>query len=239
MKEYYISDGQNTIGPLSKLKLFSQNITKETLVWYEGLNEWKKAEDIEELADLFSSKQLPPPLPRQATPIRPFSESVDHRNYTMSGTESSQKKKSTKKIVLWCCSVFVILCALGVIGYYVYEEEQYKYEQKQYYNTKSNESLHPETYLSLDIENVDYNNLTGIVRNYSTHTTYEQPQMKISYYDKNGKVLQSNVYTIKGIYPPQSSTPCKVKIKFPRGLKKLINTTDCDVEIIGAKVKQS
>ena len=233
MKDYYISDGQNTIGPLSKLKLFSQNITKETLVWYEGLSEWKRAGDIEELADLFSSKQIPPLPPKQATPIRHFSESVDHHNDTMSGTESSQKKKSTKKIVLWCCSVFVILCVLGVIGYYVYEEEQYKYEQKQY----SNESLHPESYLSIDIEHADFNKITGIVRNYSKHTTYEQLQMKLSYYDKNGKVLQSNVYTIKGTFQPQSSTPCKVKIKFPRGLKNLINTTDIDVEIIGATVK--
>lgn len=232
---YYISDGQDTIGPLSKLKLYSQNITKDTLVWYEGLSEWKRAGDVEELADLFSSKQVTPPLPIQATPIRPFSESVDQRNYAMSEAEPSQKKRSTKKIVLWCCSIFVILCVLGVIGYYVYEEEQYKYEQQQY----SNESLHPESYLSLDIEHADFNKLTCVVRNYSKHTTYEQLQMKISYYDKNRNVLQSNVYTIKGTFHPQSSTPCKVRIKFPRGLKNLINATDYDVEIIGATVKQN
>lgn len=235
MKEYYISDGQNTIGPLSKLNLFNQNISKDTLVWYEGLSEWKKAGDIEELADLFSIKQVPPPLPKQTHRLHPFSESIDRRNYTMSETEPNQKKKSTKKIVLWCCGVFVILCVLGVIGYYVYEEEQYKYELQQC----SNESLHPESYLSLDIEHADFNKLTGVVRNYSKHTTYEQLQMKLSYYDKDDKVLQSNVYTIKGTYPPQSSTPCKVKIKFPRGLKNLISTTDCDVEIIGATVKQN
>lgn len=235
MKEYFIFNGQDTIGPLSKLKLFSQNITKETLVWYEGLNEWKRAGDIEELADLFSNKQVPPPLPGQSTPIQSLSESADQRYKAKSEFGPKQKKKSTKKIVFWCCGIFVILGVLGVVGYYVYEEEQYKYEQKQY----SNESLYPESYLSFDIENVDFNKLTGVVRNYSQYTTYEQFQMKLFYYDKNRKVLQSNIYTIKGTFYPQSSTPCKVRIKFPRGLKNLINTTDCDVEIIGATVKQN
>lgn len=123
-----------------------------------------------------------------------------------------------------------------MIGYAVFEHEQYKSKQEQYDNTISNESLHPESYLTLDIENVDFNNLTGIVRNLSKYTTYEQIQMKFSYYDNNGKVLQSNVYTIKGTFHPQSSSPCKVKVKLPKGLKNLINTTNYDVEIIGAKV---
>lgn len=70
MKYFYISDGQNTIGPLSKLKLFSKNITKDTLVWYEGLSEWKKAGDMEELADLFSNRQTPPPNTKPYNPNR-------------------------------------------------------------------------------------------------------------------------------------------------------------------------
>lgn len=236
MKEYYISDGQNTIGPLSKLKLLSQNITKETWVWYEGLSEWKRVGDIDKLSDLFSSKQIPPPLRGQRPQMPPFSESAYQQCNVSKAVEPKEKKKSKKKIVLWCFGIFFLSCVFAVIGYAVFEHEQYKSKQEQYDNTISNESLHPESYLTLDIENVDFNNLTGIVRNLSKYTTYEQIQMKFSYYDKNGKVLQSNVYTIKGTFPPQSSSPCKVKVKLPKGLKNLINTTNYDVEIIGAKV---
>lgn len=236
MNEYYITDGQNTIGPLSKLKLLSQNITKETWVWYEGLSEWKRADEIEELSDLFSSKQIPPPLSGQRLHIQPFSESTYQQYNVSEDADPKEKKKSKKKIVLWGFGIFFLSCVFAVIGYAVFEHEQFKSKQEQYDNTISNESLHPESYLTLDIENADFNNLTGIVRNFSKYTTYEQIQMKFSYYDKNGKVLQSNVYTIKGTFPPQSSSPCKVKVKLPKGLKKLINTTNCDVEIIGAKV---
>lgn len=230
MQYYYISDGQNTIGPLSKLKLISQNITKETLVWSEGLSEWKKAGDIEELADLFSSKQIPSPLPRQATPIHPFSESVYHRNYTMSGAESSQKKRSTKKIVFWSAGVFLLLSVLAVMGYFVYVQVQTD-------NIKSNEYLHPEWYLSLETENADFNILTGSIYNSSKYTTYEQIQIVFSYYDKKGNVLQSNVYTIDGTYYPQSDTPFEVKIRLPQGVKNFIKTKKCSIDIIGAGVK--
>lgn len=229
MKEYYILDGQNTIGPFSKLKLFSQKITKDTLVWYEGLSEWKRAGDIEELADLFSSKRVPPPLPRQSTPIHPFSESVDRRNYAMSEAEPSQKKKSTKKIVLWCCGVFILVCMLSVIGYYVYERVQVD-------RTKSDEYLHPEWYLSLDIENADFNILTGSIYNSSKYTTYEQVQIATTFYDKNGNDLQSNVYTIEGTFYPQSTTSFKVRIRLPQGVKNFINTKNCAVDIVGAGV---
>lgn len=113
MKEYYISDGQNTIGPLSKLKLLSQNITKETWVWYEGLSEWKRVGDIDELSDLFSSKQIPPPLRGQRPQMPPFSESAYQQCNVSKAVEPKEKKKSKKKIVLWCFGIFFYhVCSL-------------------------------------------------------------------------------------------------------------------------------
>ena len=53
MKQYYYSDGQQQIGPISKDELKLKGITKETLVWCEGLSNWTKAGEIEDLADLF------------------------------------------------------------------------------------------------------------------------------------------------------------------------------------------
>ena len=62
---YYYSDGQQQIGPISKDELKLKGITKETLVWCEGLSNWTKAGEVEDLADLFPKIPTPPPMPKQ------------------------------------------------------------------------------------------------------------------------------------------------------------------------------
>lgn len=68
MDQYYYSDGQSQFGPVSKEELLTKGITKETLVWYEGLADWIKAGDSKELEDLFPKVPTPPPLPKAVTP---------------------------------------------------------------------------------------------------------------------------------------------------------------------------
>lgn len=70
MKKYHYSDGDNQFGPLTIEELKDNKITKDTMVWYEGLDNWVKAGDVDELKELFkstppplsSSKQSPPPI---------------------------------------------------------------------------------------------------------------------------------------------------------------------------------
>jgi len=232
MKEYYISDGQNTIGPLSKLKLLSQNITKETWVWYEGLSEWKRVGDIDELSDLFSSKQIPPPLRGQRPQMPPFSESAYQQCNVSKAAEPKEKKKSKKKIVFWCVGSFFFLLVLVGIGYYYYEQ----YEKKEIqHKTENNEVFHPEWYLSVENRSITDNTLTGYIVNSSNYTTYKRIHIQFSYYDKNGKVLQTNAHTIYGTYYPHTSTPFKVKIRLPQGAKNYFNSKSYGVEIIGAE----
>ena len=58
------NDGQTT-GPFSKADLGQMaakgDLTRETWVWTQGQDGWKKAEDVDELAQLFTV--LPPPPP--------------------------------------------------------------------------------------------------------------------------------------------------------------------------------
>ena len=50
MKQYYLSKDQiSKEGPFSIKQLETKLIDKETLVWYEGLKEWKKVSEIKEL----------------------------------------------------------------------------------------------------------------------------------------------------------------------------------------------
>lgn len=60
MREYYYSDGQDKKGPFSINDLKLENLSKDTLIWYEGLKDWVPAEKIEELVEIL--KVTPPPL---------------------------------------------------------------------------------------------------------------------------------------------------------------------------------
>ena len=60
MKAYYYVKDENKIGPLSKADLKGK-ITKETLVWKEGMENWIAASQLSELNDLFQKE--PPPIP--------------------------------------------------------------------------------------------------------------------------------------------------------------------------------
>ena len=60
MKTYYINNGNENGGPFTIEELKLQDISTATLVWYNGMDEWKYAGEIEELAFLF--KVVPPPI---------------------------------------------------------------------------------------------------------------------------------------------------------------------------------
>lgn len=61
MSFYFIHTASGQEGPLSLEQLKTKNITKDTLVWREGLDQWAKAGTLTELKELFIV--VPPPLP--------------------------------------------------------------------------------------------------------------------------------------------------------------------------------
>ena len=60
MKKFYIFINDEQIGPLNIEDLKQHKITKETKVWFEGLEDWKNANEIEELKSILIS--IPPPI---------------------------------------------------------------------------------------------------------------------------------------------------------------------------------
>lgn len=52
MIKYFYSDGGEK-GPVTLDQLKKKNIQKETLIWYEGLDDWKPAKEIRELDEIF------------------------------------------------------------------------------------------------------------------------------------------------------------------------------------------
>jgi membrane protease subunit (stomatin/prohibitin family) len=64
---WHIADNGQTKGPFSKADLGrmagSGELTRQTFVWTQGQDGWKKAEDVQELAQLFTVMPPPPPPP--------------------------------------------------------------------------------------------------------------------------------------------------------------------------------
>lgn len=52
---YYSQDGQSRHGPVRPDELQKIGLTRETLIWREGLPDWVRAGDLAELAGLFST----------------------------------------------------------------------------------------------------------------------------------------------------------------------------------------
>lgn len=68
MRMYYINNGAENGGPFTLDQLKTQQLTKATFVWYQGMNDWKPAHEIEELNSFFTV--IPPPIKRTApTPV--------------------------------------------------------------------------------------------------------------------------------------------------------------------------
>lgn len=54
MRTYYINSGSENTGPFTLEELKNLQINKNTLVWYEGMDDWKHAVDLVEFAPFFT-----------------------------------------------------------------------------------------------------------------------------------------------------------------------------------------
>lgn len=78
MSEYYIGEESNRLGPYPKKELVNKSISRETLIWREGLDDWVEAGSLDELKFLFT--QVPPPIVnKKANQI--YSDPEDSREY--------------------------------------------------------------------------------------------------------------------------------------------------------------
>ncbi|MDD4823245.1 MAG: CD225/dispanin family protein [Bacteroidales bacterium] len=66
MKKYFYTDGTTNFGPFSLEELKEKHISRDTMVWFQELGEWKRAETVSELNELFLL--APPPLPGVKAP---------------------------------------------------------------------------------------------------------------------------------------------------------------------------
>ena len=66
MSRYYVADGMVQRGPFEMADLPGQGLRGETLVWTQGMQDWRRADEVEEL--IFAGV-LPRPLPPVPTQL--------------------------------------------------------------------------------------------------------------------------------------------------------------------------
>jgi hypothetical protein len=116
MKTYYIHNGTENSGPFILEELKAKKITKTTLVWSEGMDEWKYAGDITELKSILLV--LPPPLNK----IPPLPKEEEEEE------EEEEEKEIRKTILGLNKSIFFLASAIValIIGTLIFDSYQEK-----------------------------------------------------------------------------------------------------------------
>ncbi|WP_017257829.1 DUF4339 domain-containing protein [Pedobacter arcticus] len=215
MKKFYLNDGKDTQGPFNIEELRTKDINKSTPIWYEGLENWIKISEVDELRDLFNSP-IPPPFENNKSyppPVQP-----------MDYTEQLPEKKNNFGIVLQSIGgvAVCLIIILFSINYFGSKSSGSTYETPQTYQEKvmtveEIERSQPLNFLTAD---GNYNKnfwgdkikVHGVIKNNATVATYKDALVKITYYTKTKSELGSKEYRIYETFPPHSEVKFELKI---------------------------
>lgn len=137
MKAFFYLNGDQRVGPVNINELAAARINKETLVWCEGMADWKRAGDVYELQHLFQ-QQAPQPTqtPQQQQPQQqqynqqqPNYQQPQQQNYgnygnygNTGGTTSHNKPRmgalKVFSIIGMLLSLIVFFVGIGVMNLY-------------------------------------------------------------------------------------------------------------------------
>lgn len=106
--EYFILIDGKQIGPIALDKMKEHGVTGNTLVWRHGMDDWKPAGLVPEVAELL--RQTPPPLPPEVPPVRQ-PEEKDEETVEEFGVEEPSFRKYLKYVIPICLlAVMLFTC---------------------------------------------------------------------------------------------------------------------------------
>lgn len=113
---YIDAEGQQK-GPYLPEELRQENIKRETLVWTQGMEQWKRADEVAELGFLFSSQGA------VTNPVEPQAQQQPYVYAEQANTQIPPKPKSwliesvlvTILPFIFCCNVFSLLGIIGIV----------------------------------------------------------------------------------------------------------------------------
>jgi GYF domain 2 len=121
MQKIYINKDNLEQGPFSTDELKELKITKDTMVWFEGIDDWVKAIEVDELKENFIV--TPPPLKLKSSVVSPPTIVKSKSNDIL---KSSQSKK--QKVLL---TIGLLILSFGVFGgFFLYSKKQEEIKQE-------------------------------------------------------------------------------------------------------------
>ena len=116
MRQYFYAEGDQQLGPFSFDELKTKNLSPDTLVWFEGMTDWTRAGDVQELAELFTASTSAPPPPQwekinpDTPPPRSQSSYASQQSRYQPNRAARPKSWLTEAILvtLFCCLPFGI-----------------------------------------------------------------------------------------------------------------------------------
>jgi hypothetical protein len=242
MKEYYYSDGQNQLGPFSLEILKEKKISKDTMVWCEGMVDWEKAGELEELKFLFLvtpppiKKNTPPPLQKTENPATPPVEEI-----------KKPKSKKTRNIIIIIISLAIIVVgSILLVNYYNSNSDDDSSSSSSSSNSSSNsvssdnsqeqqqsrpkteaemkadlrqtEESDPTKYLTVTgqwkLNLVNSTVIEGDIHNSATLATFKDLKLKVTFKSKTGTTLGTDNFVIYDYAYPGRSLHFKQKFLY-------------------------
>jgi hypothetical protein len=190
MKEYYLHNGEDNSGPFNIEKLKDQKITKDTPVWSNDMQDWKKAGEVDELKSILSNN--PPPLKK---------------------IQKSKYKKPKKSNFLKYLIIAISIIAFLAIGINIISENNTNQNnfipEDDSINIQLRNNITSLVQVTTNQYSVDafggISNLDIIVTN-NTDYTIDEIKVAIAYIKKNDGVFKTEYLTFKNIPPKQNKS---------------------------------
>jgi hypothetical protein len=190
MKEYYIHNGKENRGPFNIEELKDQKITKDTPVWSNDMQNWKKAGEVDELKSILSNN--PPPLKK---------------------IQKSEYQKPKKSIFLKYLIIAISIIAFLAIGSNIISENNTNQNnfipEDDSINIQLRNNITSLVQVTTNQYSVDafggISNLDIIATNYTDYTI-DEIKVAIAYIKKNDGVFKTEYLTFNNIPPKQNKS---------------------------------
>ncbi len=117
MTQYYFHDGQKEQGPYNIEELKALSLKKDTPIWYEGLQSWTTAGEVEEL-----KQKTPPPLSKPIQSQTP--PKLEQTNQFHSTVPEYEQTQSTKKSYTLPLIIAALIIIGSIAGWLIYQNSK-------------------------------------------------------------------------------------------------------------------
>lgn len=231
MRKYFIHNGETENGPFDIEQLKSMQIKSETPIWYEGLQNWTVAGNVEELKAIIISTSIPPKFEnftQQNSNVHP--PSFRKTNFETNQYIEPKKSKTLRNVLIGVGVLAIVFIGLSIAtnsseptynenGEFidvdssaasVVDEERNRINEELTIKNR-NYRNNIEQYVVANTNRYTYNELGGIsnldiIVTNNTEYLLDEVNVNIDYIKDNGGIYKSEIVTLYNIPAKQDKS---------------------------------